>query len=281
MRKQTVLRLTAFVLVLGGLWSASTQQRKAANLEIQNVRGDLYVITGGGGNVGVLVTGEGVVLVDDKFDRDVPQILAKVKSITDQPVRYVLNTHHHGDHTGGNAALIQSAEVISHGNARRNMASNSQPGLPGVTFDRDVSIFLGGKQVQAHYFGRGHTDGDAVIYFPGEKVIHTGDLFVRGAPYIDYGSGGGAVPWRDTLEKILELDFDTVIPGHGPVSKREDIVRWARDYETVRKRLRELSHQGKSVEEVEQLLKLDDLRDWSLSGLFKRSLPDLYKEVAQ
>ena len=279
MNRQTVVRSLVALIAAGSLWVGLTQPDQG--LEAEQIQPAAHVIYGGGGgNVGVFVTEEGVVLVDDKFEQHVPEILAKVKAITDQPVRYVFNTHHHGDHVGGNPTLLKSTEIIAHQNARENMRKNSQGGLPRVTFRKQTSVFLGGKEIHAYYFGRGHTDGDAVIFYPDQKVIHSGDLFIRASPYIDYPAGGSALAWDKTLAAILELEFDTVIPGHGPVAKREDLVRWKKDFETVRTRVRKLREQGRSVEQIEQQLKLDDLAGWGMTGLLKKGLPGLYEELA-
>lgn len=279
MGKHAAVRLLILTLALGAGWIAFTQQQDEPPLKLQEVRANLHMIVGPGGNIGVLVTDEGVVLIDDKFDRHVSEILAKVKSLTDKPVRYVLNTHHHGDHTGGNAKLSEQATIIAHENARANMRGSESATLPAVTFSEQTSVFLGGQEVRAIHFGRGHTNGDSIIVFPQHRVIHTGDLFVRGAPYIDYGAGGSALDWDATLDSVMQLEFDTVIPGHGPLAKREDLVQWKEDYETVRQRVRELSRKGVSVDEAAEQLKLDDLEGWSMSGLLRRSLPQLMEEM--
>jgi len=263
-----------------GLWFAASQQ-PPAGIAVERIADDLHVLVGSGGNVAVLTTGEGVVLVDDKFDRNVPEIVEKVKALSNQPIRYVLNTHHHGDHTGGNARLMESAEIIAHSNARANLVRNSQPGVTRMAFSDAFELHLGGKAVIARHLGFGHTNGDAVILFPHRRVVHTGDLFVRGAPFIDYANGGSSEAWMKTLDGILALDFDTVIPGHGPISKREDLVRFKESFETVRRRVRELRRAGKSRDEVARELKVDDLAGWSLSGLFAKSLPGLYDEIAR
>src|SRR5205085_6315477 len=141
-------------------------QNPPAQLTLEKVTPNLYVIIGSGGNVAVMPTSEGVLLVDDKFAQDGPQIMAKVRTLSDKPVRYVLNTHQHGDHTGGNEALLAAnAEIIIHKNARTNMAAAEMPGIPRITFSEESQVFLGGKEVVARYLGRGHTNGDAVIYF--------------------------------------------------------------------------------------------------------------------
>lgn len=265
-----------------GLWLAfALSQQPPAGLTVEALAPDLHVIFGSGGNVAVLATDEGVILVDDKFERNVPEILEKVRAITPRPVRYVINTHHHGDHTGGNARLMESAEVIAHTNARANLVRNSMPGATRLAFNDAFELYLGGKRIQARHLGFGHTNGDVVILFPEHRVLHAGDLFVRGTPFIDYANGGSSEAWMRTLDKILELDFDTVIPGHGPVSKREDILRWKGDFETVRRRVGELKRAGRSRDEVARELKLDDLAGWSMTGLFAKSLPGLYDELAR
>jgi glyoxylase-like metal-dependent hydrolase (beta-lactamase superfamily II) len=271
------------VAALGGLWLGIGQQQPAP-LTLEKIADDLHVIIGSGGNVAVLTTDEGVILVDDKFERNVPEIVSHVKSLTDKPIKYVLNTHQHGDHTGGNHALMTSttAEVISHKNARANMAANKQPGLARVTFGDEISVNLGGKEVRARHLGAGHTNGDAVIYFPTHKIVHMGDLFVRATPFIDYSAGGNSEAWIRTLDAALAMDFDTVIPGHGPVGKKADMAKWRADFETVRGRVRELTRQGKAKEELPNLLKLDDLPGWSIKGpLFLKSLPGLYDELSR
>jgi len=280
MGKTLVIRLAALLLVCGGLWIGLTQQPQ--DLAVEKIADDLFLLVGSGGNVAVYVTDEGVILVDDKFERNVPQILEKVKSITDRPIRFVLNTHHHGDHTGGNAKLIQGAEILCHENARANMVRLSQPGAPRITFSSQTSVFLGGKEVRAVHFSRGHTNGDVVVYFPARKVVHMGDMYVGGAPFIDYSAGGSGIEWSRTLEGALTLGADTVVPGHGPVMKPADLAAWNKSFETVRTRVRDLKRQGRSKEEVAQQLKMDDLPGWSPSANWNtRSLPGLYDELAR
>jgi glyoxylase-like metal-dependent hydrolase (beta-lactamase superfamily II) len=231
----------------------------------------------------VYVTNEGVVLVDDMFDRNHSGILAQVKSVTDQPIRYVINTHQHDDHAGGDLKMLPIAEVVAHRNVRANLEHIKQPyyedtpgtpiGLPRITFSDEFSLYLGGSEVRAKHFGRGHTSGDAVIYFPALKTIHTGDLFLartgaRGAPpaqtrppgvniYVDYAQGGSFFEWSKTLDGALQLDFDTVIPGHGGVSTREDLVKFKSDLETMRTRLAGLVRDGKSKDDIVNLLEVD------------------------
>lgn len=240
-------------------YAAYTQDPAPRPLHTERVKDNLYVISGDGGNVAVLVTDEGVALVDDMYDRNYAGIMAQVKSITAQPVRYVFNTHQHDDHSGSNAKMLNAAvEVIAHRNVRTNMLALKQPGPPRVVFSSEMSVFLGGQEIRAQYFGRGHTNGDAVIYFPSLKVIHSGDLFLTNSatplPFMDFAQGGSAVEWTGTLDRMMMLDFDTVIPGHGPVSNRDGVLKWRADLASMRGRIRDMVQQGKSKDEISDVL---------------------------
>jgi glyoxylase-like metal-dependent hydrolase (beta-lactamase superfamily II) len=282
MRRIVLGGLFAAALVMQGAWIVFTQSAKPPGpLRIARVKGDLYLISGEGGNVAVYVTGEGVVLVDDMFDRNHADILAQVKSITSQPLKYVINTHQHDDHAGGDMKMLPIAEVIAHKNVRANLSHIKQPyyedtpgtpiGLPRVVFSDETSVFLGGKEVRAKYFGRGHTNGDVVVFFPEVGVVHTGDLFLGRAParegapprppgvniYVDYAQGGSFFEWTKTLDGALTIDFDTVIPGHGPVSTKADVVKFRADIETMRTRLADMVRQGKTRQDMVNTLETD------------------------
>ena len=195
-----------------------------ARLQITPVTDGLYVIPGfdgslSGGNVAVRVTGDGVILVDNKFPYSFDEITRQVTSVTSEPIRYVLNTHHHGDHAGANADFMRAAQIISHRNARGNMLRNGQAGAPPVIFSDQAAVFLGNVEVQAHHVGRGHTNGDAVIYFPDLRTIHAGDLVLWGtrldgstlSPFIDYANGGkrhrvGRHPRPDAPARLRHSD---------------------------------------------------------------------------
>jgi cyclase len=263
--------------------------KPAQPVNIERVTGDLYVISGEGGNVGVYVTPEGVILVDDMFYRNADDIVAKVATVTDQPIVYVLNTHQHDDHAGGNAKLLEIANVIAQENVHINLSDIKQPyyedtpgtpiGLPNITFADNLTLHLGGKEVRAHYFGRGHTNGDAIIYFPAERVIHTGDMFLARSPaaaaaavgkppgrniYVDYVQGGSFLAWTGTLDGALRLDFDTIIPGHGPVTTRADLAQFNDDVAAMRGRVGELIRSGASKQQVVTLFEMD--YGWRATG---------------
>ena len=279
-RKDAVIRVTLAAAGAVGLWIAWAQQpQPRPPLTIEKVTENLWVIIGNGGNVAVMPTSEGVILVDDKFAQDAPEIVAKVKTVSDKPIRYVLNTHQHGDHTGGNDAMMAAnAEVIISKQARANMVAGKQPGLPHITFADEAQVFLGGKEVAARYVGRGHTNGDAVIYFPSERVLHTGDLFVSsGAPFCDTSAGGSIKEWDATIRKALELDFDTVIPGHGVVVKKADLAKWAQTLGTIRSRVK-TACEGGAADAAKRL----DLKDLGMPtiGMLERGMAGMCKELA-
>ena len=290
MKRVVVLGVCAAVFIVQASWSVYTQTAKLPGpLRTERVKGDLYMVSGEGGNVALYTTSEGVVLVDDMFDRNHADILAQIKSVTDKPLRYVLNTHQHDDHAGGDMKMLPIAEVVAHRNARANLSDIKQPyyedtpgtpiGLPRITFTDEFAVHLGGKEVRAKYFGKGHTNGDVVIYFPELKAVHTGDLFLgRAAPaggaaqtrpsgvniYVDYAQGGSFMDWTKTLDGALQLDFDTVIPGHGPVSTKEDVAKFRSDLETMRSRLIGIVRNSSNKNEMVSVLETD--YGWRATG---------------
>ena len=275
--KMLVIVLAAIVgtaAAAAGVWS------ELQSLDITEVKDGLYMITGNGGNIGVRVTSEGVVVIDDKFEQNYEEILSNIASVTNQPVKYVLNTHHHGDHAGSNLQFAAIAQVIAHANVRTNMIRGNQAGPPSIVYTDQTAVFLGDTEVRAHYVGRGHTDGDSVIYFPDLRTIHTGDLIVGGTLYIDYPNGGTSIEWLDTIDNILELDVDTVIPGHGGLMTKDDVREFRGKIETLQQRGRELISQGVSKEQFGSRLNADDI-GWQIEGsLFGRaSLSGFYDEL--
>jgi len=281
MSRTLLVRLLAGISFLLVSWIGYTQsQKQPPQLTISKVKEDLYEIEGDGGNVAVYVTNEGVILVDDKYDQDHEQILAKVKSVTSQPIKYILSTHHHSDHSGGNTRFASSVEIISTANARANIVqhkqSNAAPNMvpARVVFTEETAVFLGGKEVRARFFGRGHTNGDAIIYFPALRTLHTGDLMAGKAPLIDYPGGGSVVEWTRTLDAAMKLDFDTVIPGHGPVTDKAGLLAYRNNVEKLRNRAAGLIREGKSQDEVGKVMAAEygwgpgSLQaQWSLPGI--------------
>ena len=228
------------------------------------------------------LTSEGVILIDDKFPQDFEEIQSLVAQVSDLPVRYVINTHHHGDHSGSNAGFLQVAEVIAHKNARDNMIRGDQDGLPRMIYTNETSVFLGGVEVQAFYMGRGHTNGDSVVYFPDLKTVHGGDLLHGIAPFVDYGNGGSTRGWVGTMNNILSLDFDTAIPGHGSIMDRRDVVNFRNQMEAVRERMAGLIKNGLDADDAPERIK-DSGLSWTQAedGLFmQRSIPGFFDEIS-
>ncbi len=274
------IRLSALALLLAGAWTAYTQQTKQAPppMTLVKLYDDLYVLeNNGAGNVAIYTTDEGVILVDDKFDQNYDEIMANVKKVSDKPVKYVMSTHHHGDHTGSSAKFLPIAEIIAHKNNRENLVKAKQPGAPRVVFSDETSVFLGGKEVRARWFGRGHTNGDAVVFFPAHRTIHTGDLMAGTSILVDYANGGSAKDWTGTLDNILKNDFDTVIPGHGDVHKRADLETYRGNVAKLQTQVGSMVKQGKSKDEVAKMLVSDFA--WDPAGLPMRiSLDGLMTE---
>jgi len=278
-----MLRLMRVTLMSGVLvLTVLTGARAQNSLSIEQVKDGLYAIIGSGGNVGVRVTDEGVILIDDKFPQNFAEIQSLVSQVSDQPVRYVLNTHHHGDHSGGNVEYIEIAEIIAHQNARDNMVRGDQDAPPRLVFTDQTAVYLGGVEVRAFYMGRGHTNGDAVIYFPDLKTVHGGDLLHGTAPFIDYGNGGSSKGWVSTMNNILALDFDTAIPGHGAIMNRDGVVNFRNQMEAVRARMAGLIRSGMPKSEASDRIRTQSI-SWTLAenGLFmQRSIPGFYDEIA-
>ena len=218
------------------------------------------------GDVAVRVTPEGVILVDDKYPENLTDVLAALRSVTTQPIRYLLNSHHHGDHVSGNVNLAAlGIDIIAHRRIRENFLRLKQPGAPNIVFEDQGGVFLGGVEVRMYHLGRGHTNGDTVIHFPDLRAIHMGDLVIDGMPVIDYAGGGSALAFVKTIDNLLALDFDTAIPGHGKVMTRPEVQAYRNRFETMNQRMRELIKKGvpkeqlKTLAQVRAQLRLADL----------------------
>jgi cyclase len=198
------------------------------------------------GDVAVRVTPAGLIVVDDKFASQAADVLARIKSISPQPIKYLLNSHHHGDHASGNAYMRESLgiDIIAHRNIRENFLQIKQAGEPNITFNEQSAIYLGGVEVQLYWFGRGHTNGDTVIYFPDLKTVHAGDLIIDAMPVIDYPGGGSAIEFVRTIDNLLKLDFDTMIPGHGRIMTKDDVRAYRTRFQVMNDRMRELIRKG-------------------------------------
>lgn len=230
----------------------------------------IYMLKGQGGNIGLSVGADGVFMIDDQYAPLTDGIRAEIAKITDQPVRFLINTHWHGDHTGGNESLRGTGTVIvAHDNVRKRMSTDqvmeffkrempASPvgALPVITFDSAVSFHLNGEEVRAIHMPRAHTDGDAIVYFTRSNVIHAGDIaWTSGYPFIDIGSGGSINGMVAGLDQILSLSNENtkIIPGHGPgpIQSPDDLRPYRTMLATVRDRVAVMIAQGKTLEEVQ------------------------------
>ena len=258
-------------------------------IDSTNVKDNIYMLTGPGGNVGLIVGDEANLLVDDKYEPQGSGILKAVASITDRPIDYLINTHWHGDHTGSNHVIGKTgATIVAHDNVRKLLITGStvdllnavikpQPkeGLPEITFAEKLSFHANGELINVQHYPNAHTDGDAVLFLEADNVVITGDLFFNGFyPFIDGKHGGSIKGMIDGVSKILaRIDGDTIIiPGHGPLAKKTDLSAYNEMLKASVELVEPLKDQGLSVEQIiakKPTLELDKL--WG-KGPFKPEL---------
>ena len=245
MRLAMIWAAAVAAMALGRTASAQQQDFSKVEIKVSRVSGSIYMLEGAGGNIAASVGEDGIVIVDDQFAPLAEKIQGALKNIgvTDKPVRFVINTHYHGDHTGGNEPFNNAGStIIAHDNVRKRLETGGTAGngasikmenkpaakaaLPLITFQHDVTVHLNGEDIRAMHFPSGHTDGDSIIFFPKNNVVHMGDDFVRyGFPFIDVASGGSVQGIIDAMEKTsMQLPADVkVIPGHGALSNMDDV----------------------------------------------------------
>jgi cyclase len=261
-----------FAFTLAALAISQPQPLDKVEIKVTPVAGSVYMLEGSGGNIGVSVGEDGIVIVDDQFAPLAPKIRAALKGIADKPVRFVINTHWHGDHTGGNEQFGRDATIVAHENVRKRMQQGSparkvggnelpptppaaKVALPVVTFQDRVTVHVNGEDVRAIHFPRGHTDGDSVIYFTKSNVVHMGDDFVAyGFPFVDLQSGGSVRGLIADLDKIIpELPAGAkIIPGHGPISSVDDVKKFAATLKEVVAVVEAEVKKGKKLDEIKK-----------------------------
>lgn len=263
--KTRVSLVTLMCVALLGAYTYAQFGTQPAALDLVKVADDLYVIYNDfvPGNVTALITNEGVLLVDDKFEIDIDNVLAQLRKVTNQPVKYVINTHYHGDHSGGNVRLqALGAQVVSSEQARAKMVEVKQPGLAAFTIEEHGHIYLGGKRAELYWFGRAHTDGDIVVLFPDHRVLAAGDMFAYGdatPELIDYAGGGSARDWTTTLDRALQLDFDRVVPGHGVVTTKAEMRKFRDSTLALSTRVRQMQAANAGRAAIEKMLRSEFL----------------------
>lgn len=235
---------------------------------IQQVKPGLYMITGAGANTTVRVTSQGLIVVDGKLpgQANYDALMALIKSVSDQPVKYLIVTHHHADHSGNNQRFLDAgAQVVAHEGLKTYLATYAiepKPAPPSTTYSgAEYTLTLGDVKVELHHFGRAHTGGDTVVYFPDLKVVDLSDTVTTGktGPLIDYAGGGSATDWDNVLAGILKLDFDAAIPGNGDVLTKADVEAYKMKFDTVMARARELVRQGVAQDQLLAKIKTDDI----------------------
>ncbi len=259
--------LGVLLTILAAAPSRAQDDLKEAQIRTIPVSAGVYMLAGRGGNIGLSVGGDGAFLVDDQFAPLSEKIKAAVAALSDRPVRFVINTHWHGDHTGGNENLGQAgAIIVAHENVRRRMSTEQfieafdsrvppapEAALPVITFAEAVTFHWNGDEIHVFHVGSAHTDGDSIIHFKEANVIHAGDTYFNGLyPFIDSSSGGTMDGVIEAVEAVLELANakTRIIPGHGPISTKDGLRKYRQLLRTVRERVRKLMREGKSRAEV-------------------------------
>lgn len=250
---------------------ARDQDLNKVEIKVTHVAGTVYMLQGAGGNIGASVGEDGIVIVDDQYAPLADKIKSALKGITDKPIRFIINTHYHEDHTSGNPIFQKDAPVIAHDNVRQRLQEGVTAGnlgsvtavhkpqpkeaLPILTFDHDMTVHLNGEDIRALHYPHGHTDGDSIIFFPKSNVVHMGDDFVRyGFPFIDLGGGGSVEGMIAALEEIIpKLPADVkVIPGHGEISSLNDVRTYVAMLKETRAAVESGIKQGKTLNQLKQ-----------------------------
>jgi cyclase len=275
------------LLFLPVLALAQAQDFSKVQIKATKVSGNIYMLEGAGGNIAASIGEDGIVLVDDQFAPLADKIQASLKSlgITDKPVRFIINTHYHGDHTGGNVPFANSGSaLIAQDNVRKRLITgitagngpggsvhteqkpSEKSGLPIITFEHDVTVHLNGEDIRALHFPAGHTDGDSIIFFPKNNVVHMGDDFVRyGFPFIDVNAGGSVQGMINAMEKAAaQLPPDVkVIPGHGQLSTLDDVRAFTTMLKETSAVVQKALDEHKTLDQMKKDKILDPWQKWS------------------
>lgn len=236
-------------------------------LKTTSITPHLHMLSGNGGNIGLLIGPDGTFLIDDQMAPVGPELMKTIKNLGGENPRFLINTHYHFDHTGGNEAIgIAGTTIVSHDNVRKKLAEGSMisafnakappvpaNALPAVTFSKSMHFHINGDTLRAVHFPRAHTDGDSVIYFESNNVLHTGDIFFNGFyPFIDTENGGSLVGTIAAVQMLIKTTDDEtkIIPGHGPLATRDDLIAYQDMLTFANASMRDLKKAGKSLEEA-------------------------------
>ncbi|MFQ5606008.1 MAG: MBL fold metallo-hydrolase [bacterium] len=258
----TLIFLVLFALTAG--FALVQQDFSKVEVKATKVAGSIYMLKGSGGNIGVSVGKDGVLMVDDQFAPLADKIKTAIQEVGGDVPRFLLNTHWHGDHTGGNEVFSADATIISHTNVRQRLMTEQKRGervmpakpeaaWPIITFDNSLTVHFNGEDIQALHYPHGHTDGDAVIFFKGSNVVHMGDHFFSGLfPFVDLDSGGNLKGYIQNVENIIKVlpEDVKIIPGHGELSNLEDLKAFHRMLVETTEIVKERMDEGTSLAEI-------------------------------
>jgi cyclase len=258
--------LVVSVLISAATVSVSAQDFSKVEITASKVAGNIHMLQGAGGNIGVSVGPDGILIVDDQFAPLADKIKAALKTLGEGKLKFVLNTHWHGDHTGGNAQFSPEAPIIAHDNVRRRLATEQKSeifkrttpaspkeALPVITFDKSLSVHFNGEEIKVIHFPQGHTDGDSIIFFTNSNVVHMGDdFFVGKFPFVDLDSGGSVQGLTKNIEDIIpKLAADVkIIPGHGPLSTVADLKQYHEMLKATTAIVQARMRTGKTLEQI-------------------------------
>ena len=291
--KKFLLLLVLFVFA--GAAHAQTDFTKV-QMKATKVAGNVYILEGAGGNIGVSVGDDGLLIVDDQFAPLADKIRAALKGLADKKLKFILNTHWHGDHTGGNVVFGPEATIIAHDNVRKRLATEQKStvfntttpaspkeALPVITFDQSLSVHFNGEDIRAIHFPHGHTDGDSVIFFSASNVVHLGDDFFAGRfPFVDLESGGSVEGLIKNIgELVNKIPADArLIPGHGPISTLDDLKSYHRMLQQTTEIVRGKIAAGKTLDQIKSEGLPDEWKPWG-TGFIKtdRWVETIYKSL--
>lgn len=278
--KRLALMLASLTLLATSQLSVA-QDFSKVEIKATKVAGNIHMLQGAGGNIGVSVGADGILIVDDQFAPLADKIKAALKTLDQGKLKFILNTHWHGDHTGGNAAFSPDAPIIAQTNVRKRLQEGSKApwkvdpapkeALPVITFDQSVSIHFNGEEIRVIHFPRGHTDGDAIIFFTGSNVVHMGDDFFNGMfPFIDLDSGGDVDGYVKNIgEVIAKVPAGVkIIPGHGPLATIDDLRTYQRMLVTTTDIVKKKIAAGKTLDQIKAEGLPDEWKSWG-TGFIK------------
>ena len=289
--RKVFVAFVPMVLFLCAISAYAQTDWSRVQMKATQVAGNVYMLEGAGGNIGVSVGDDGILIVDDQYAPIADKIRAALKGIADKKLRFILNTHWHGDHTGGNVVFGPEAPIIAHDNVRKRMATEQKSeffkrttpaspkeALPVITFNNNLTVHFNGEEIRAIHYPHGHTDGDSVIFFTSSNVVHLGDNFFAGRfPFVDLESGGNVEGLTKNIAEIIEKipAGAKLIPGHGPLSTIDDLKTYHNMLVKTTDIVRQKIAAGKTLEQVKGEGLPDEWKSWG-TGFIKT---DIWLEI--